>query len=148
MRGVLRCVLHLLALYLRMDQPAPCAHVFYCSSLSPMLLFAPSLSHHTVICHPTSLLDFTLLFLKLALLLYSTPTFFPYVFFPRAVQLIYLEICSSCFLFLCVSHLCSLAVGTQCSLPPLPGLWCLGGQLWKVLSTLSSRYKYAESLVE
>uniref|UniRef100_A0A8B9CXI8 F-box protein 31 n=1 Tax=Anser brachyrhynchus TaxID=132585 RepID=A0A8B9CXI8_9AVES len=47
-----------------------------------------------------------------------------------------------------VCHSCSLAVGTQCSLPPLPGVWCLGASSGKVLSTTSSWCKYAESLDE
>lgn len=74
------------------------------AALSPTLSFSPSLSYHTVICHPASLLDFILLILKLAPLPYSTlPWFFFCVLFPRAAQLVYLEICSSCFPFLCVS---------------------------------------------
>lgn len=105
--------------------------------LSPMFLFASSLSYRTVICHPASLLDFILLLLKLTPLLYLPPPFFVFCFPACTFEDLFKP-------FLCVSFVFPGCGNTL--LHPTPSWpW---DQLWKVLSTLSSRCKYTETCVE
>lgn len=146
MGGVFEACSVLLALYLHADFPAPCAQIFcHCCPISPALVCSLSFLPH---CHLPSC--FLARFYPVNSKASTIPTFqsppaplfFP-VLFPRAAQLVHLEICSNHFPFLC--HLCSLAVGNMVLSPTPPWPLVPWGQLWKVLG---SRYKYAESLVE